>query len=318
MAVISTSNVILTGHERLAEERGGALLNVLRISDVLIEPLEEPVGERKIGALMGIGAIPEHDGVATYPTITPDVAVAITMTYTGYALRVRMPKRRAEESARSYGPWISYQLYREAWQTLTALAELDVLLGFTSAMYGGGPTLFSTTHPTLSSGGVAGTRSNRITDPLDADGLWAMQAVMDAWTTHGGTLDPVPSGGLLITGPGLRRDVAEATGYQLAGSTGNAQQQVLGDAMGYSEHVIMHAWGAAEDNWIAGRPPAPRSGPDEPNSNPLRIWIREEPIQPDEMGVRDADTGQVDWVIEFAFGTATGPAPNHYFGGIPA
>lgn len=318
MQAISTSNVVLTAHERLAEERGGALLDVLRVADVIIEPEGQPAGSRKIGALFGIGAIPEHDGIATYPTVTPDVAAAIEMTYTGYALRVRMPRRRAEEAAASYGPWIAYQLYREAWQTLTAIAELDLLLGFSTAMYGGGATLFSTTHPTLSSEGVAGTRSNRITDPLDATGLWEMQAEQDAWKTYGGTLDPQPTGGYLITGPALRRAVAEATGYQLGGSTGNAQQANLGDSLGYSEHIVMHAWGATEDNWIAGRPPMPRSSPDEPNSNPFRIWIREVPMMPDPAGRKDADTGQVDWVIEFAFGVARGPAPGHYFGGIPA
>lgn len=306
---ISLNNVLLETHERLSEDRGGVDMSVYDLCDEIIEPAGRPANKRRIGGLVGVGAIPAHNGIDPYPTETLTEASHTEITYAEHALRLRIPWLRSEELGPGTWQWVASAMLREAWQTPTTATEVFLHTAFSANMQSGVP-LISTAHPTKS-----GTRSTKLTAPLDATGLWAMQALRRGWTTYTDTADPqVGEGSILTVGPGLERDVEEAAGYQVSGSTGNAQQGTTGQRLGVSRVIVLNGWDDDDEDWLMSQPPPPRAAddPDSPNSNPIRVWWRKLPYI---LSVeRDRTTGQYDLVCGYAVGWAFGPLPGHHFG----
>ncbi len=266
----------------------------------------------RLSAETGVGAPVEWDGGENFATTTVDTAFPSTLEYVGYALEVRIPKWRAQES-RQLVANAAAKLASETKTLKRSIAELKFAGIFAGTSMPGAKPVCSTTHPTLT-----GTRSNLGTSALDATALAAAVAAFRSWKTYEGTRsDRSQAPKVLVVGLSLVETArALVMNAQVAPSATNAQTPTLSNIYNvtrvvYNFEMDATDWALVLEDEMGAMAEESMDDVTGRLVSPVVVWDR----QPEEYTAGIDDHNGASWVaVSFAMAAGFGPVPENIYG----
>ena len=251
----------------------------------------DDVASIKLASLSGIGTVPTWDGSNDYPQTDINDRYNQTITYTKYALQVRINEfdamdvpRIVADAGQKLGVAIA-----NTYASVAATTLADVFDSTTTA--GDGVALVSDSHPTAS----GALRDNKTTSAFDRTAWMADINLASLWVSYHNLDEDWSSDPMVMYGSPQDTTLRE-TAAEVFGSALSSDQMQVNAAASYRPQVVI--WPKLTDStqWYMISK----------LRKPLVFWIR---AGADSRTTIDEDNGNIKISTRFALGTIAKPDP---------
>lgn len=251
----------------------------------------DDVAAVKLAAFSGLGAVPVWDGSNDYPQADVNDRANTTLTYTKYALQVRINEydamdvpRIVSEAAMKLGVAIA-----NTYGSIAA-ARLDDVINVTTTA-GDGVALCSDSHPTNS----GALRDNLISSAFDRTAYMATVNLASLWQSYHNLDEDWSADPKMLFGSPQDTTFRE-TAAEVFGSAVSSDQMQVNAAASYRPEVNVWAKLPSATRWFVTSK----------LRKPLVFWIRK---GAEQKTVIDEDNGNIKISTSFAIGTIAKPDP---------
>lgn len=251
----------------------------------------DDVAAVKLASLSGVGNVPVWNGADDITTADVDDCYNNTLTYTKYALQVRINKydardvpRIVQDAATKLGVSIA-----NTYGSIGATILEDTFDATTTA--GDGVALISDSHPTNS----GASRDNKMTSSFDRTAYMAAVNLASLWTNYMNQDEDWSNEPVLLYGSPADTTFRETAHEVFASQFSSSQMQANAAAM-YAPEVVI--WSKLTDStrwWVVSK-----------TRKPLVFWVRS---GAETNTTIDEDNRNIKITTDFAIGTVAKPDP---------
>ncbi len=260
----------------------------------------DDVAAVKLASFSGIGTVPQWDGTNDYPQADVNDRYNTTLTYTKYALQVRINEYDALDVPRVV-PEAATKLGVAIANTYASIAAARLADCFnTTTTAGDGKALCADDHPTAS----GASRDNKLTSLFDRTAYMAAVNLASLWPSYHNLDEDWSSDPKIFFGSPQDTTLRE-TAAEVFGSSVSSDQMQVNAAASY--RPIVNIWAKLTDatQWFVIST----------LRKPLVFWIRKGAEQTTRV---DEDNGNIKISTSFAIGTIAKPDPIGIIGSDPA
>ena len=251
----------------------------------------DDVAAGKLAAFSGIGAVPVWDGSNDYPQVDVNDRANTTITYTKYALQVRINEYDAMDVPRIV-PEAATKLGVAIANTYASVAAARLADAFNvSTTAGDGVALCSDSHPTAS--GVA--RDNNLASAFDRTAYMAAVNLASLWQSYHNLDEDWSADPKMLFGSPQDTTFRE-TSIEVFGSAVSSDQMQINAAASYRPEVNIWSKLTNPNQWFVISK----------LRKPLVFWIRK---GAESKTFIDEDNGNIKISTSFALGTIAKPDP---------
>lgn len=251
----------------------------------------DDVAAVKLAAFSGVGTVPTWDGSNDYPQADVNDRANTTLTYTKYALQVRINKydamdvpRIVPEAAQKLGVAIA-----NTYGSIAAARLADCFNVTTTS--GDGVALCSDSHPTAS----GAVRDSKIASAFDRTAYMAVVNLASLWQSYHNLDEDWSADPKMLFGSPQDTTFRE-TAVEVFGSSVSSDQMQVNAAASYRPEVNVWAKLSAANQWFVVSK----------LRKPLVFWIRS---GAESTTTIDDDNGNIKISTDFAIGTIAKPDP---------
>lgn len=251
----------------------------------------DDVAAVKLASLSGVGNVPVWNGADDITTADVNDRYNNTLTYTKYALQVRINKydakdvpRIVQDAATKLGVSIA-----NTYGSIGATILEDTFDATTTA--GDGVALISDSHPTNS----GASRDNKMTSSFDRTAYMAAVSLASLWTNYMNQEEDWSNEPVLLYGSPADTTFRETAHEVFASQFSSSQMQSNAAAM-YAPEVVI--WSKLTDStrwWVVSK-----------TRKPLVFWVRS---GAETNTTIDEDNRNIKITTDFAIGTVAKPDP---------